>query len=93
MIAADIPNSTQDFLTTNILIKGGGYIKAINYYAQPDRRRNSLKALAKMVKRIRQAEPGIQIIIGGDFNHQMAESDDPDFQLLEPYLLKIINNN
>ena len=59
VVAKDEANSSTDILVTNIFIKAGGYLKAINYYAQPQRRVSSFKLLRKVISRIRKAEPGI----------------------------------
>ena len=79
VVAKDGANSCDDFLVTNVFMKKGGYMKILNYYARPSRRKNSMKKLVKTLKRIRKAEPGISILIGGDFNHDISKAGDPEY--------------
>ena len=80
VVAKDLVNSSTDILITNIFMLKGGYLKAINYYAQPNRRKSSFRLLKKTIMKIRKAEPGIQIIIGGDFNHDLSAAGDKDYR-------------
>ncbi len=102
VVEKDLNNSNKDLLTTNIFLKDGGYIKVINFYANPSRRRKAHKALVKTLKRIRQAEPDIQILVGGDFNNDFTKNmirEETDFheQLLkthpEPGMTHIWHND
>ena len=88
VVAKDGANSCDDFLVTNVFMERGGYMKVINYYARPSRRKNSMKKLLKMIKRIRKAEPGISILIGGDFNHDISVDGDAEYQMLRAQKLK-----
>lgn len=93
VINADADNSSNDFLICNILLQGGGYLKTINYYARPHRRKRAMNALLKVIKRIRRAEPGVQIVLAGDFNHQLHIHKDFEYQCLNKNLMNLINNN
>ncbi len=92
IVAKDLHNSSRDILVTDIFVKQGGYIKAINYYAQPERRRKSFVLLKKIIGRIRQAEPGIQIILGGDFNIDLTTRVSKERNALRELQMKVAWN-
>lgn len=49
------------------------YIKIINVYAQPDNRKRIYEQLIVTIQTIKRAEPGIELIIGGDFNLDLSK--------------------
>ena len=67
-------------------------MKLLNYYANPSRRRRAHKALIKALIRIRQAEPDVQIILSGDFNHDLSAANDTEHNQLRDQLLTLHNN-
>lgn len=47
------------------------YFKVLNYYCNPERKRTSLTKLFRTISKIQRAEPGIVLLISGDFNQNL----------------------
>ena len=57
--------------------EGNKRVKLVNVYFQPDNKQEVEERLMATLHRIRQAEPETKIILGGDFNQRLMDTENP----------------